>query len=342
MNYLLELVLQLTIPQNLENKRNPVCAPFTDLKLDLDKNRIDFLKNLWRFLASWESCHKCYGKLKLSSQTFFSLKFSCKSLVSILNHVFYERNFKFFLTVKLQTDCLEGRFGIYRQTNGGSYHITLNQLIASEKKLRTISALKLDRSLLKVEDLPENERSNNFFEKIQIDIPEILYQDINADFGRLIYTGGYIIAEIIQHIECKACAACLTFNEKIDDYKFYQYILSITRDGLKIPSNNFVDLLYRCQIIFEKHIMPFASSDMDLLNRKNLIKLYRFFMNLSYVIILNCKMLQEKCTSLIFKIFSNCLFNNFTKIINDVIESSKTKQLKLSNADGKIQLRKFY
>ena len=47
MNYLLELVLQLTIPQNLENKRNPVCAPFTDLKFNLDKNCIDFFKNLW-------------------------------------------------------------------------------------------------------------------------------------------------------------------------------------------------------------------------------------------------------------------------------------------------------
>ena len=177
-----------------------------------------------------------------------------------------------------------------------------------------------------------------FSKKIQIDIPEILYQDINADFGRLIYTGGYIIAEIIQHIERKACAACLTFNEKIDDYKFYEYILSITRDGLKIPSNNFVDLLYRCQIIFEKHIMPFASSDMDLLNRKNLTKLFIDFFNESELCdyFEFCKMHQEKCASLIFKILSDCLFNNFTKIINDVIENSKTKQLKLSNADGKI------
>ena len=83
--------------------------------------------------------------------------------------------------------------------------------------------------------------------------------------------------------------------------------------------------------------MPFASSDMDLLNRKNLIKLFIDFFNESELCdyFEFCKMYQEKCASLIFKILSDCLFNNFTKIIYDVIENSKTKQLKLSNANGK-------
>ena len=124
-----------------KNKRNPVCAPFTDLKLALDKDRINFLKNMWRFLAAWESCHNRYGILKLSSPTFFSFKYSCKGLITILNHIFDEKNFKFFLTVKLQTDCLEGRFGIYRQTNGGSYHITYNQLVAAEKNYEHLAQL---------------------------------------------------------------------------------------------------------------------------------------------------------------------------------------------------------
>ena len=149
-----------------------------------------------------------------------------------------------------------------------------NQLVAAEKKLRAFSAIKLDQTFIKSEDIVENVKSNIFFAKISIDIPEILYQDINADFGRLIYTAGYIIAEIIQHIGCKICVSCLTFNEAIDDDKFYEYISSLTRNGLKIPSNDLVDLLYRCQIIFEKYIMPYASSDMALLNRANLIQLF--------------------------------------------------------------------
>ena len=173
---------------------------------------------------------------------------------------------------------------------------------------------------------------------------KFLYLDINADFGRLINTAVYTIAEIIQHIGCKICVLCLTFNEAIDDDKFYEYISSLTRNGLKIPSNDLVDLLYRCQIIFEKYIMPYASSDMALLDRANLIQLFiSFFIESEFCNLFQfCQQHNEKCIKLIFKIFSNCLFNNFTKIVNDAIESSKTKQLKLSNADGKIQLRKFY
>ena len=96
--------------------------------------------------------------------------------------------------------------------------------------------------------------------------------------------------------------------------------------------------------IFEKYIMPYASSDMALLDRANLIQLFiSFFIESEFCNLFQfCQQHNEKCIKLIFKIFSNCLFNNFTKIVNDAIESSKTKQLKLSNADGKIQLRKFY
>ena len=328
------------------HKKNPDCAPFTDLKLDLDRNRIDWLNNMVRFLGAWESCHKVYGILKLSSPTFHSLKYSCRSLIGILNHIFYERNFKFFLTVKLQTDCLEGRFGIYRQTNGGSYHITLNQVIAAEKKLRAINCLKLGSNFLEEKNLVEyNHGFNEFFAKIDIDIPFILYQDVDTDFGTLIYISGYIIAEVYQHIKCNKCAKSLEFDADIDnEYGLYNYIDSINRGGLKIPSNNFVHLLYRCQIIFEEYILPKMSSEIDNLNRENLVRLFMKFLWESE---LNdffdfCNHHSEKCFKLIFKIFSNFIFNNITKIVNDEIESSKIKSNKISKHDGVVQSQKFF
>ena len=264
------------------NKRNPVCPPFTDLKLDLDIIRIDFLKNMWRFLSAWEESNNKYGQYMLTSYTFNSFKHSCRSLVAILKYVFEEKNFKYFLTVKLQTDCLEGRFGIYRQTNGGSYHITLNQLISAEKKLRTMSSLKLNKDLIKIDEIENTESGfpNDFFRKIEIDAEKILgFPDNDADFGTLVYVSGYIIAEIDQHIGCKVCIECFQFNENTDeDENFYEYVKSITRNGLKIPSSNFVNLLYRCKIIFEEYILPHVSSKMDLVNRKNLVELFKYFL----------------------------------------------------------------
>ena len=80
---------------------------------------------------------------------------------------------------------------------------------------------------------------------MSIDIPGILYHDINADCGRLIYTVGILFLKL--------------------------YSASLTRNALKILSNDLVDLLYRCQIKFEKYIMHYVSSDMELHNKANFI-----------------------------------------------------------------------
>ena len=44
---------------------------------------------------------------------------------------------------KFQTDCLEARFGQYRQLSDGKYNISLRQVFESEKKLRLLSTLKV-------------------------------------------------------------------------------------------------------------------------------------------------------------------------------------------------------
>ena len=100
----------------------------------------------------------------------------------------------------------------------------------------------------------------NFLIKINIDIPYILYQDVDTDFGTLIYISGYIIAEVYQHIKCDKCAKSFEFDPDIDsEYGLYNYIDSINRGSLKIPSNNFVHLL-------------------NMLNREILVRLFMKFL----------------------------------------------------------------
>ena len=100
---------------------------------------------------------------------------------------------------------------------------------------------------------------------------------------------------------------------------------SINRGGLKFPSNNFVHLLYRFQLIFEEYIEPFISSETRYFNRENLVT---FFMKFLWESELNdffhfCSHHSERCFKLILRIFSNSIFNDFTKIFNDEIESNK-------------------
>ena len=76
-------------------------------------------------------------KGKLTKETFHSVIFSCKSLVSLIQYLpdsnYLNVVFNYILTSKFQIDCLESRFGIYTQLNGACYHITLKQIISSEK-----------------------------------------------------------------------------------------------------------------------------------------------------------------------------------------------------------------
>ena len=69
---------------------------------------------------------------------------------------------------------------------------------------------------------------------------------------------------------------------------------------------------------------------MDLVNRKNLVELFKDFLwdtelcdDFDF-----CIDHHEKCIKLIFTIFSNMLFNNFTKIVNDAIETHKSQRIK--------------
>ena len=94
------------------------------------------------WLETWENIPGRCGKL--TKETFFSLRFSCKSLVSIIKYLLIEPQFnlKFILTYKFQTDCLERVFSRYRQSNGGQFNITLNQVFSAEKKMRVVSVLR--------------------------------------------------------------------------------------------------------------------------------------------------------------------------------------------------------
>ena len=235
---------------------------------------------------------------------------------------------------------------MYRQTNGGSYHITFNQVIAAGKKLRAINCLKLDRSYFdQVTSNKSDLEFNEFFAKIVIDIPNILYKDVDADFGTLIYISGYIIAEVYQHVKCDDCAKCLEYDPNIDDeYGLYNYIDSINRGGLKFPSNIFVHLLYRCQLIFEDYIEPNISSETRYSNHENLVRLLMKFLWESelndFFDFYNYH--SERCFKLIFRIFSNSILNNFTKIVNDEIELTKIKSNKISKHNGVVQSQNFF
>ena len=47
------------------------------------------------------------------------------------------------MLARMQTDNLEFRFGRNRQLAGSNFHVSVNQIVKGEKKLKLMSALKL-------------------------------------------------------------------------------------------------------------------------------------------------------------------------------------------------------
>ena len=63
------------------------------------------------------------------------------AILELAKHLLERHGFHYVLSGKLMSDPLEGRFGWYRQTNGGNFFVSVKQLLHSEKKIRCLSLL---------------------------------------------------------------------------------------------------------------------------------------------------------------------------------------------------------
>ncbi|XP_049522585.1 uncharacterized protein LOC119449052 [Dermacentor silvarum] len=64
----------------------------------------------------------------------------------VTSYCLKELGFKYVLLGKFQSDCLEDRFGRYRQLSGAQYHISIRQMYEAEHKLRLQKVLELPES----------------------------------------------------------------------------------------------------------------------------------------------------------------------------------------------------
>lgn len=95
---------------------------------------MQFLKDLPQWLDTWKSLKCDTGGL--TKETHAALELTCYSLLKLGQYCLEELKFKYVLLGKFQTDCLEDRFGNYRQLAGAQYHISIRQVFECEKKLR--------------------------------------------------------------------------------------------------------------------------------------------------------------------------------------------------------------
>ena len=106
------------------------------IKTSTDVSMI-FLQASVRVFEDWKSSQSS----GLTSETFITCLQSMTASSICAEHLLEKHNFDYVLSGKFLFDPIEGRFGWYRQMNGGNFFMSITQLLQSEKKIRILTKL---------------------------------------------------------------------------------------------------------------------------------------------------------------------------------------------------------
>ena len=298
------------------HKNNSYSSPF----FSINDHRLNFLYKFYDWLEHWE---KSPGSGKLSKQTFFSLKLSMKNMRGLIKYLIECVNFKYVLTAYFQTDCLESVFGLYRQSNGGNFHISYAQIIDSEKKNRLRNMLKLNKDLSNLCDfkgtINDNDVYNIDFNKLKVNKKDF-YNYNEKNFDVTVYIAGYIAKKILCTYDCSCCPDFFTTQDfQIESEIKSEYFELLNRGNLTVPSKSFVIIILCCTIFFETYLINYMRmKDFNQLSVvKSFIQLLEFLEPVTLIDACedNCRFKDAILKSL--SILTNILMNNFCKSSND-------------------------
>jgi len=150
---------------------------------------------------------------RLSNETLFALKHTVSTFTELIKYLFEELNVKYVLTDKFQTDILEFRFSQYRQLSGANYHISVQEIKESEKKLKIISMLhvlsashgksSIQDFLLKTDEVTDvSAVVTQFLPALYLCDDSELSQ---SETQPLVFVAGYVGQKDVNKLSCDLC-----------------------------------------------------------------------------------------------------------------------------------------
>ena len=264
---------------------------------------------------------------------------------SVINHLLSNKTCKYILTAKFQTDALESRFGLYRQMSGSSYHVTVQELLESERKLRVKNILNLNSSSLG--EMSIKHLFTQFVQPSTTDIDISKFENILADLHPkatnneiqiLTYIGSYCVDSL--KLMCKECQLNFSSEEILlvesEDEKnlpvpadmntddIDTFLNMINKGGLKKPSSLVINILIHSFSIFRKIISEEYELDFQNSTNQHGVLVALIILYTKNYLLLNfdenctsCNSIQSKYVSKIINSFSNTCLRNYTKMLCD-------------------------
>ena len=191
----------------------------------------------------------------LTKDTAEGLMNTCKSLIAVCDYLFDYHGFDFICLKDFQNDCLEGEFGVWRQSCGGGYLLTAAN-IHSALVSRTLG-LSLKHELLEPYENPTAKFGDGKCHSLNDNDCVLKFLDSNFESSfqeqeaiALVYVSGYL---------CKSIPELPGSNKGDNDF-----IELLSRGGLVYPSKEVVNIVAMLYSIysnaFKSDTLSFTSS----------------------------------------------------------------------------------
>lgn len=323
--------------------RNSLQQPITNDSLD---ERYMFLDHFLQWVNKW-------GTLgdggKLTSETHEALKLTTYGLLEMTDYCINELKFTYLLLGKVQTDALEDRFGRYRQLSGSQYHVSLRQILESEKKIRLLSLLDLslksgsDTTLsnhkIIIKNLSDSCESSdvtfqdlctNVYQNVNVSDQDL--KDTEPDLPVLTYIAGYCCFSVIKKFKCDNCKQFLTIDKELANDVSDRLIIRRDRGGLRFPRKSAV-LFVTYSFVILKKLLAIE----NFLNEKNQRSIactiiWQKILNYDIIPDSDCEIhpTYQLWQKIIF-VTVNIILNNYCKVTNN----NAAECVKVKAADNK-------
>lgn len=231
----------------------------------VDDQQLMYFDRIVKWLDRWDKFGLKTGIL--TKETFKALRHTVKTLIDLSKYLLTDLQFKYVLTGKFQTDPLEYRFSQYRRLAGTNYHVSVREIMESEKKLKLISLLKLQSpavgnlsvaqfSLECVNnDADNNDKDGDVndepFDHVLNETDKIVITD--SEMQVLVFVAGYIGRKLRTLLCCNECIGEYMTNQEMNcdvNSTDLVYLHSLDRGGLCWPTQMLVDIIVKVFCIF--------------------------------------------------------------------------------------------
>jgi hypothetical protein len=333
-------ILNVKSPDKGYKKRDVDCYPIRDVS----DERVSFLGEVFTWLCKWDNMGQKPREGRLTSETMTALKHTVSCFTQLIPYLLRDMHLPYVLTGKFQTDCLEARFGKYRQMCGTNYHVSVQQIRESEKKLKLLSLLHVvsaSRGEISVVDFigqcsdAPNLPSASTEEIVKLNLLNSLdlCHDMDVtevDSKSIIFIAGYVGFKLVPNVHCDWCKHELINDETLQvdmSPESCEYLMDLDRGGLKWPTDLLVEAVTEMYFVFQSVLtQEFESKFLACSNQKSVL-LVLFQERLQY-----CSLLEgESCCGLEIRellkpampIVANIFFNNYCKRAADKRVASK-------------------